>query len=56
LLHELSHMWFGNCVTFEWWEDLWFNESFANFICYFAFDSLKEILASIFTNPYIEFI
>ena len=36
ILHELAHMWFGNLVTMEWWDDLWLNESFAEWASHFA--------------------
>ncbi len=35
-LHEMAHMWFGNLVTMRWWDDLWLNESFAEYLAYRA--------------------
>jgi aminopeptidase N len=36
ILHELSHMWFGDLVTMRWWDDLWLNESFAEWAAHHA--------------------
>jgi aminopeptidase N len=36
VLHELAHMWFGDLVTMRWWDDLWLNESFAEWASHWA--------------------
>ncbi|MGB2738001.1 MAG: aminopeptidase N [Candidatus Nanopelagicales bacterium] len=51
ILHELAHMWFGNLVTMHWWDDLWLNESFAEWASHFA-----NVKATRFTEAWTTFL
>ncbi|MET3963222.1 aminopeptidase N [Marmoricola sp. OAE513] len=50
ITHEMAHMWFGNLVTMKWWDDLWLNESFAEWACYWC-----EAEATDFTDAWTGF-
>ena len=48
--HEMAHMWFGDLVTMQWWNDLWLNESFAEWASY---QSVSE--STKYTEAWTEF-
>jgi len=54
ILHELSHMWFGDLVTMRWWDDLWLNESFAEFVSHLAAVAVTEWRQAWTTFAYSE--
>ena len=55
ILHELAHMWFGNTVTMKWWNGLWLNESFADFVCYMAWDAITPLFDFPVYSAWLEF-
>ncbi|WNI32518.1 aminopeptidase N [Streptomyces sp. ITFR-6] len=50
IAHEMAHMWFGDLVTLAWWDDIWLNESFAE---YMGYQTLSE--ATAYTDTWVDF-
>ena len=42
ILHEMAHMWFGDLVTMQWWDDLWLNEAFASWASCWALGRVTQ--------------
>ena len=54
ILHELAHMWFGDLVTMTWWDDLWLNESFAEWASHWAQDEIRRATGT-GDDPWVTF-
>ncbi|MFF9842110.1 aminopeptidase N [Streptomyces sp. NPDC013740] len=52
IAHEMAHMWFGDLVTLRWWDDIWLNESFAE---YMGFQTVNEACSDRFADTWIDF-
>jgi aminopeptidase N len=49
ITHEMAHMWFGDLVTMQWWDDLWLNESFAEYMSHRTLEAATE-----FTDAWVD--
>ncbi|MFJ3901915.1 aminopeptidase N [Streptomyces sp. NPDC090025] len=52
IAHEMAHMWFGDLVTLRWWDDIWLNESFAE---YMGYQTVNEACGDRFADTWIDF-
>ncbi|GAA3910842.1 aminopeptidase N [Streptomyces gulbargensis] len=52
IAHEMAHMWFGDLVTLRWWDDIWLNESFAE---YMGYQTVNEACSDLFADTWIDF-
>lgn len=56
ITHEAAHHWFGDLVTMKWWNDLWLNESFADYISHFCLTKIEPHVKTVkFADAWLTF-